>query len=152
MSIPNDGAPPSKTMLIFGIGKLGGATADILACRHPGVRYVLVSRCKKRSTIRANLARYLAAQWGKFPTVIGEAADLFDQGQTAELLDRYKPDLVFNATTPFPWWKLDHFPSREKALAHEAGPGTWCALDCLCLLYTSPSPRDQRGSRMPSSA
>ena len=26
------------------------------------------------------------------------------------------------------------------------------ALDAGCLLYTSPSPRDQRGSRMPSSA
>ena len=26
------------------------------------------------------------------------------------------------------------------------------ALDEFCLLYTSPSPRDQRGSRMPSSA
>ena len=26
------------------------------------------------------------------------------------------------------------------------------ALETLCLLYTSPSPRDQRGSRMPSSA
>ena len=25
-------------------------------------------------------------------------------------------------------------------------------IDCGCLLYTSPSPRDQRGSRMPSSA
>ena len=25
-------------------------------------------------------------------------------------------------------------------------------LYCACLLYTSPSPRDQRGSRMPSSA
>ena len=25
-------------------------------------------------------------------------------------------------------------------------------LHCHCLLYTSPSPRDQRGSRMPSSA
>ena len=25
-------------------------------------------------------------------------------------------------------------------------------LDSCCLLYTSPSPRDQRGSRMPSSA
>ena len=24
--------------------------------------------------------------------------------------------------------------------------------NCICLLYTSPSPRDQRGSRMPSSA
>ena len=26
------------------------------------------------------------------------------------------------------------------------------ATRCICLLYTSPSPRDQRGSRMPSSA
>ena len=26
------------------------------------------------------------------------------------------------------------------------------AIACVCLLYTSPSPRDQRGSRMPSSA
>ena len=31
----------------------------------------------------------------------------------------------------------------------EAG---WKGTDCFCLLYTSPSPRDQRGSRMPSSA
>ena len=30
---------------------------------------------------------------------------------------------------------------------NQAGPGTY-----TCLLYTSPSPRDQRGSRMPSSA
>ena len=28
-------------------------------------------------------------------------------------------------------------------------PGAW---ELPCLLYTSPSPRDQRGSRMPSSA
>ena len=26
------------------------------------------------------------------------------------------------------------------------------AIESICLLYTSPSPRDQRGSRMPSSA
>ena len=33
------------------------------------------------------------------------------------------------------------------------GPGyIELLLDALCLLYTSPSPRDQRGSRMPSSA
>ena len=28
----------------------------------------------------------------------------------------------------------------------------WFHIDIICLLYTSPSPRDQRGSRMPSSA
>ena len=32
------------------------------------------------------------------------------------------------------------------------GGGLETALHCHCLLYTSPSPRDQRGSRMPSSA
>ena len=30
--------------------------------------------------------------------------------------------------------------------------GFWIAGMITCLLYTSPSPRDQRGSRMPSSA
>ena len=31
-------------------------------------------------------------------------------------------------------------------------PGGFSYGDYFCLLYTSPSPRDQRGSRMPSSA
>ena len=30
--------------------------------------------------------------------------------------------------------------------------GTFCHVDIICLLYTSPSPRDISGSRMPSSA
>ena len=32
------------------------------------------------------------------------------------------------------------------------GEGAWEVNPITCLLYTSPSPRDQRGSRMPSSA
>ena len=33
-----------------------------------------------------------------------------------------------------------------------SGPGATDVFTYTCLLYTSPSPRDQRGSRMPSSA
>ena len=37
--------------------------------------------------------------------------------------------------------------------AHPLGDGpVWFPKEWICLLYTSPSPRDQRGSRMPSSA
>ena len=36
--------------------------------------------------------------------------------------------------------------------ANYAGIGSITVKDDDCLLYTSPSPRDQRGSRMPSSA
>ena len=39
--------------------------------------------------------------------------------------------------------------AMQAVLAHEGLPRTHYL---LCLLYTSPSPRDQRGSRMPSSA
>ena len=62
---------------------------------------------------------------------------------------------------------LNAFDSCEAdAIAAQLGPtespkkysrglaelGLDAAWGCICLLYTSPSPRDQRGSRMPSSA
>ena len=40
----------------------------------------------------------------------------------------------------------------ESVSAAFATIGPFDALISCCLLYTSPSPRDQRGSRMPSSA
>ena len=47
-------------------------------------------------------------------------------------------------------------PVDTKAFPHTLKSTTsvqeWCGHTYTCLLYTSPSPRDQRGSRMPSSA
>ena len=46
-------------------------------------------------------------------------------------------------------------PKVEKLLAYCIKHGHWSVFEqatMTCLLYTSPSPRDQRGSRMPSSA
>ena len=42
-------------------------------------------------------------------------------------------------------WTNDEFGQQEKIKCN-------IQLTISCLLYTSPSPRDQRGSRMPSSA
>ena len=48
------------------------------------------------------------------------------------------------------------FKSHIDGSKHEMTPERSIEIQCLlgsdCLLYTSPSPRDQRGSRMPSSA
>src|SRR5262245_56934672 len=116
---------PRKTVLIFGIGKLGGPLTDVLSMRYPQHLFVLVSRDKERSQKRANLSRYLALQWGLTPEVLGEEVNLHNIAHTAELIDNYQPDVVFNATTPFPWWKIDSLPEREKMLANSAGPGIW---------------------------
>ena len=48
------------------------------------------------------------------------------------------------------------FPMVLTGLIYSTWVGGWAGLGGgllgICLLYTSPSPRDQRGSRMPSSA
>ena len=124
-----------KTIMVFGIGKLAGPVVDSLAIRFPKHRFVFVSRNHERSQRRANLSRYLAAQWGIFPDVLGDETDLLDTARTADLINHYTPDVVFNATTPFPWWKLENLPEREKILSHKAGPGMWCALDCLLPMH-----------------
>ena len=51
------------------------------------------------------------------------------------------------------WLVLDHLVPEER-LIESSSSTPWEDLSRLepCLLYTSPSPRDQRGSRMPSSA
>ena len=48
------------------------------------------------------------------------------------------------------WWKSLQDQARMKSL--EVSDGMQELLDNACLLYTSPSPRDISGSRMPSSA
>ena len=50
----------------------------------------------------------------------------------------YVPALELQDEPAFAWWVPYTLKKRDRVIA--------------CLLYTSPSPRDQRGSRMPSSA
>ena len=45
-------------------------------------------------------------------------------------------------------WRMEHQGSNYTMLR----TNTRRAVSLICLIYTSPSPRDQRGSRMPSSA
>ena len=53
-------------------------------------------------------------------------------------------DVVYNVH-----WRL----TAEDDANQDADGNNWTATTYgTCLLYTSPSPRDQRGSRMPSSA
>ena len=58
-------------------------------------------------------------------------------------LKRMQNKLALN----FTWWV-----NRKDRSGNNVFEGGFLGLDNICLLYTSPSPRDQRGSRMPSSA
>jgi hypothetical protein len=132
--------------MVFGVGKLAGPVLDLLATTYPFHKFIFVSRDRERSERRANLSRYLSAQWGAFPDVIGERSDLLNVDETARLIDKHRPDLVFNATTPFPWWKISALPEKQSSLCEKAGPGMWCALDCLLPMRLSDSLAEARSN------
>lgn len=134
----------SRTLMVFGIGKLGGPVIDVLAARYPHHRYVLISRSPDRAERRANLSRYVCAQWGLYPDISWDATDLLNVDRTASILERHQPDVVFNATTPFPWWAIDAMPEAQHDQTYSAGLGMWCALDCALPMKLSEALADSR--------
>ena len=88
-----------------------------------------------------------AAQAALAAHLRGAACDLWQL-----LADAERPDALHDLVTGV---RRSYAETAERA----ARVGGWLRLHltagdrvALCLLYTSPSPRDQRGSRMPSSA
>ena len=77
-----------------------------------------------------------------FSTSDDELRDLF--GEFGAVTDVHIPqDRESGRPRGFAFVTLDSKEAMDNAIKD---------LDGACLLYTSPSPRDQRGSRMPSSA
>ena len=70
---------------------------------------------------------------------------IIDNGGKVAFTSSFSPEKIKNAesylTSRFEWGMLAEIKSIDDETTSK-----------ICLLYTSPSPRDQRGSRMPSSA
>ena len=90
--------------------------------------------------------------WNRTP---GKTQPLLERGAAAAAspaaLAAAGPEVVFLNVTDTP--DVEALLFGPDGLASAARPGL-VVVDhsTICLLYTSPSPRDQRGSRMPSSA
>ena len=89
-----------------------------------------ISICDPDETSKENLKRYLVGM-----DQVWLEADCARYDFFKEIVDQTTPDVALIA--------IDSDEERALELIAEVK---------ACLLYTSPSPRDQRGSRMPSSA
>ena len=85
------------------------------------------------------------------PSINPPAEGVGYEGATRALRDGWLRRAVEDGSDSEARWHM-MMASYEGALAFVKGLGSVHALSHACLLYTSPSPRDQRGSRMPSSA
>ncbi|MBL8702947.1 MAG: hypothetical protein JNK67_31480 [Alphaproteobacteria bacterium] len=120
----------SNTVLILGMGELGGLMAELLA-RSPRFagRIVGADINADLGLRKINSARQGAIAWGSDVALDFAACDMSDVDRIAELLHRVKPDLVFNATTVSSWWLRDLLPADIKGRLHAigAGSGLWSA-------------------------
>ena len=86
-------------------------------------------------------------------TQTGASTKSYDAGLRAHMSSVYNRMSVGVLITALVAWTVSSSPQLLELLL--GGPQKYLVMFgpiAICLLYTSPSPRDQRGSRMPSSA
>ncbi|MEV8634892.1 hypothetical protein AB0395_24875 [Streptosporangium sp. NPDC051023] len=120
-----------KKVLILGYGVLGGRVVDEVLRAHPGIQVFVAGRNERRLEERVNLARYAALNYGDAAEVTAVPIDLLDGERTAKAVEALRPDLVLNATSMLPWWRLDELPPRVRDGIKKAGSGIWAATDLL---------------------
>lgn len=118
-------------ILIFGYGVLSGAVLDHLSNRGYPAEIHIAGRSLEKLCRRVNLARYASANFGHFPKIFEHQNDIYDVAATAELIAQVKPDLIFNATSPLPWWAISKLPSDIAKLVNDAGGGAWTPTDAV---------------------
>jgi hypothetical protein len=120
-----------QKVMILGAGVLGAQVLEQLATRNPTAEFLIIARDEEKLQRRVNLAKYVFSQWNEYPNIAWEKCDILNTDSMVGLFLKYSPDIVFNATTPFPWWHIDALPEEFGRLAHKVGPGMWCALDAI---------------------
>lgn len=99
-----------NTVMLFGVGDLGGWVLEFLA-RREGVSTIIA--CDKREdwgSRKVNAAACSAGMEGHCKTLVFEQCDLFDIDRTAELINKYNPDLIYASLAIMSWAVAPYFP------------------------------------------
>lgn len=138
----------SATVLLVGLGGLGGPTLDALATDPRVGAIVACSRSAARGEARCNLSRLAALTSGHEARIDFRVIDLDLPGQLATLVEETGPDVVLNTASMQTWWLLDLLPPEAAAPLREAGLGAWLPLHLkLTLAFMAELDRaDYRGA------
>jgi hypothetical protein len=118
-------------VIFIGMGDVGSQTLDLFA-RTPGHHTFLVAgRTPEAFRARVNLSLFAAMQLGHTPEVRLATVDLYNVDQTAEVITRFKPDLIFCAATLQKWGTINELPPPIRDQLYQAQIGPWLPLQLL---------------------
>jgi len=116
-----------ETIMIVGIGELGGILLEYL-CRIPGIsRIVTADRNEDWGFRKTNSAVLGASYMGLYPDIKFQPIDLLNVEQTAEVLKRINPTIIYNGTTLQSWWVVNELPPEvnKQLYRRRCGLGPW---------------------------
>jgi hypothetical protein len=113
----------SKTIMIFGLGDLGSWVLEYLA-REPGISRIIT--CDPREdwgTLKTTSVQVIAGHIGLPVKCKYEKVDVFNLDQTAELIEKYDPDIIYAAMSLLSWWVPTMLPRElHEDILKAAGP------------------------------
>lgn len=121
-------------VLFTGFGDVGSHAFDLFVRTSGHHIFLVAGRNPDAFRARVNLALFAALQLGYTPEVQFATMDLQDIEQTAEVITRFKPDLIFCAATLQKWGVLNELPDPVRDQLYQAQIGPWLPLH-LALIY-----------------
>ncbi len=119
-----------EKIMLIGIGELGGIVLEYI-CRVPNICEIVVADSNADWGFRkTNSAIEGASYMGLYPSIKFHHIDLRNIEQTAEILKKINPTIVFNGTTLQSWWVVNELPSdvNAKIYKHRCGLGPWATM------------------------
>ena len=114
-----------ESILIFGLGDLGGYVLEFLA-RTPNVPKIVTADINEDWGVRkTNSAIAGASQFEIYPDIEFVKADAFNIDGTAALLKQIQPSVIYNSMTLQSWWVITRLPQDIYKTIDEARFGPW---------------------------
>ncbi len=113
------------TILIIGLGEVGGKALELLA-RRPGIARIVGADVNDTyGAQKVNNATFGAQLEGIYPNIDFVKIDLFDIDKTTEILAEMKPSVIFNSTSLQSYWVVELLPKETHNKFQQAGFGPW---------------------------
>ncbi len=130
------------TVLLIGLGDLGGVILELLAREEWVGRIVTADRDEAGGSARCRLARLGALARGFRPEIEFRPLDLANREAAADTVHRERPDLILSTATLATWWLPNLLPAGPAARIKSAGFGVWLPVHLAPTLWLMEALRD----------
>jgi len=121
-------------IMMIGMGDLGGHVLEMLV-RAPGARRIITADINEDWGYRkTNIAAFGASQLGLYPELEFTKIDLYNVEQSAEIIAKYKPEIIYSAVSLQSWWVINTLPREVFEELDIARFGPWLPMH-LTLVY-----------------